>query len=99
MPKDYYKILGVSKDASEEEVKKAYRKMAHQHHPDKKTGDEAKFKEINEAYQVLINDKKRAEYDRYGRVFSDYSGGQSQEDFGFDFGSCCSFFYICNSFT
>jgi len=69
MPKDYYKILGVNKDASEEEVKKAYRKMAHQHHPDKKTGDEAKFKEINEAYQVLSDKKKRHQYDTYGSTF------------------------------
>jgi len=86
--KNYYEILGISKNASKEDIKKAYRRLAHQYHPDKTSGDktkEEKFKEINEAYQVLTNDKKRAEYDRYGRVFSDYSGGQSQEDFGFDF--------------
>jgi len=69
MPKDYYKILGVNKNSSEEEIKKAYRKLAHQHHPDKKTGDEAKFKEINEAYQVLSDKKKRHQYDTYGSAF------------------------------
>ena len=89
--KDYYKILGVSKDASEEEVKKAYRKMAHQHHPDKKTGDEAKFKEINEAYEVLSDPKKRQAYDQFGHAgvsgaagggpggFAGFGGGQGQE--------------------
>lgn len=64
--KDYYKILGVSRDASEEEIKKAYRRLAHQYHPDKSGGDEAKFKEINEAYQVLSDREKRARYDRFG---------------------------------
>jgi molecular chaperone DnaJ len=72
--KDYYKILGVSRDASEEEIKKAYRKLAHQYHPDKVGGDEKKFKEINEAYQVLSDKAKRAEYDRFGRVFSGEGG-------------------------
>src|SRR3989338_9535599 len=92
MQKDYYEILGVAKNAGKEDIKKAYHKLAHKYHPDKSGGDENKFKEINEAYQVLTNDKKRAEYDRYGRVFSDYSGGQSQEDFGFDFGGFDSAF-------
>ena len=69
MAKDYYKILGVDKNASEEEIKKAYRKLAHQHHPDKKSGDEAKFKEINEAYQVLSDKNKRKQYDTYGTAF------------------------------
>lgn len=66
MTKDYYKILGVQKTASEEEIKKAYRKLAHQHHPDKAQGNESKFKEINEAYQVLSDKQKRANYDQYG---------------------------------
>ena len=66
MPKDYYHILGVTKTASDEEVKKAYRKLAHQFHPDKPGGDERKFKEINEAYQVLSDKVKRAQYDRFG---------------------------------
>ena len=64
--KDYYKILGVSKDAPEEEIKRAYRRLAHQYHPDKAGGDEKKFKEINEAYQVLSDRTKRANYDRFG---------------------------------
>lgn len=73
--RDYYEILGIPKNAKKEEIKKAYHKLAHKFHPDKSGGDEEKFKEINEAYQILINDKKRAEYDRYGRVFSDFGGG------------------------
>ncbi len=66
MSVDYYKTLGVSKGASQDEIKKAYRKLAHQHHPDKQGGNEAKFKEINEAYQVLSDTKKRAQYDQFG---------------------------------
>ncbi|MEW5908074.1 MAG: molecular chaperone DnaJ [Patescibacteria group bacterium] len=77
--RDYYEILGIPKNASKEEIKKAYYKLAHKHHPDKTKGDDKKFKEINEAYQVLGDDKKRAEYDAYGRVFGE--GGA-----GFDFG-------------
>ena len=72
--KDYYQILGVSRDASPEEIKKAYRKLAHKYHPDK-GGDEKKFKEINEAYQVLSNKERRAQYDRFGRVFE---GGEEK---------------------
>lgn len=68
--KDYYKILEVSKGASKDEIKKAFYKLAAKYHPDKKGGDEAKFKEINEAYQVLSNDQKRKEYDTYGQTFS-----------------------------
>ena len=63
--KDYYKMLGVSRDASTDEIKKAFHRLAHQHHPNK-GGDEAKFKEINEAYQVLSNSDKRSQYDRFG---------------------------------
>jgi molecular chaperone DnaJ len=82
MAKDYYEILGVPKNASKEEIKKAFRVLAHKYHPDKTKGDDKKFKEINEAYQVLSDEKKRAEYDAYGRVFS---GGAGPEGFGFDF--------------
>jgi len=64
--KDYYDILGVSKNATEEEIKKAYRKLAHQYHPDKTGGSADKFKEISEAYQVLSNKDKRSYYDRTG---------------------------------
>ncbi len=70
--KDYYEILGIQKAASKDEVKKAFRKLAAKYHPDKKGGDEAKFKEISEAYATLSDDKKRAEYDTYGRS---YAGG------------------------
>lgn len=91
--KDYYEVLGVSRGASEEEIKKAFRKLAHQYHPDKAGGDEKKFKEVNEAYQVLSDKQKRAQYDRFGRTF-DNSGGGSGGGFqgaggpfaGFDFG-------------
>ncbi len=69
MSKDYYNILGVSNGASQDEIKKAFRKKAHEFHPDKKNGDEAKFKEANEAYQVLSNEKKRAQYDQFGSSF------------------------------
>jgi len=89
MAKDYYKVLGIERGASKEEIKKAFHKLAHKYHPDKKGGDEARFKEINEAYQVLSDDRKRAEYDSYGRVFT----GNGQEGFdpsgfqNFDFGN------------
>lgn len=82
MAKDYYKILGVEKNASKEEIKKAFRKLAHQHHPDKQGGDEKKFKEINEAYTVLSDDNKRAQYDSFGQSFN--GGGPSGFE-GFDF--------------
>lgn len=81
--KDYYEILGVSKEASEEDVKRAFRKLAHRYHPDKKDGNEAKFKEASEAYAVLSDKKRRAEYDRYGRTFSGSAQGGSSG--GFDF--------------
>lgn len=79
--KDYYAILGVPRDASEEEIKKAYRRLAHKYHPDK-GGNSEKFKEINEAYQVLSNKEKRAQYDKFGRVFEGASSGGASEDFG-----------------
>ena len=75
MSKDYYKILGVEKDASKENLKKAFHSLAHKYHPDKKGGDEAKFKEVNEAYSVLSDDKKRAQYDMYGSSFANGAGG------------------------
>jgi len=75
MSKDYYKLLGIEKNASKEEIKQAFRKLAHQHHPDK-GGDEKKFKEINEAYSVLSNDEKRQQYDQFGSDFSGFAGGQ-----------------------
>ncbi|MEN9524294.1 MAG: hypothetical protein RL536_363 [Candidatus Parcubacteria bacterium] len=88
--KDYYKTLGIDKKASKDEIKKAFRTLAHKYHPDKKTGDDAKFKEINEAYSVLSDDGKRAQYDQFGSYGPNsgygqggYSGGQGFE--GFDF--------------
>lgn len=73
--KDYYKVLGVSRTATEDEIKKAYRRLAHQYHPDKAGGDEKKFKEVSEAYQVLSDNGKRAQYDRFGQVFEGGAGG------------------------
>ncbi len=103
MSKDYYKTLGIEKGANQEEIKKAFRKLAHKLHPDKPTGDEAKFKEINEAYQVLGDETKRKQYDQYGADFQQQGGfgaGMSWDDFmratrgqggqqagGFDFGN------------
>jgi len=75
--RDYYQILGVPRDASKEEIKKAFRKLALQYHPDKGGGDEAKFKEINEAYEVLSDDKKRAYYDRFGHQAGGYQTGKA----------------------
>lgn len=80
--KDFYEVLGVGRGASDDEIKKAYRKLAHQYHPDKKGGDEAKFKEINAAYQVLSDRQKRAQYDQFGQTFE---GGGAQGFGGFDF--------------
>lgn len=77
MPKDYYSLLGVSKSASQDEIKAAFRKLAHQYHPDKKSGDEAKFKEINAAYQVLGDAQKRQQYDQFGSADGPHGfGGQ-----------------------
>jgi molecular chaperone DnaJ len=87
MKKDYYDILGIDKEASKDDIKKAFRKLAHKYHPDK-GGDEEKFKEINEAYSVLTDDRKRAEYDSYGQTFGNQGGGFGGAGFeGFDFSS------------
>lgn len=91
MAKDYYQILGLNKGASDEEVRRAFRRLAQEHHPDK-GGDQAKFKEINEAYQVLSDSTKRAQYDQYGQTFDGAGGpggfgGQGFGGFqGFDMG-------------
>ena len=90
MPADPYTTLGVSKSASADEIKKAYRKLAHQHHPDKKGGNEARFKEVNEAYQVLSDPDKKARYDQFGDAGGQaggFGGGaRGFQDVHFDFG-------------
>lgn len=79
MSKDYYKTLGVDKKASEAEIKAAFRKLAHQYHPDKNGGDDKKFKEVNEAYQTLSDKNKRAQYDQFGSAGpGGFGGGQYQ---------------------
>ena len=84
MSKDYYKVLGVEKNASAEEIKKAFKKLAMTHHPDRQGGNEAKFKEINEAYQVLSDQNKRERYNQFGSDFEQqggFGGGASWDDF------------------
>ena len=98
--RDYYEVLGVNKSASDDEIKKAFRKAAVKHHPDKEGGDEAKFKEVNEAYEVLKDKQKRQRYDQFGHAgvggasSGGGGGGNPFEGFGgfqgqnvhFDFG-------------
>ena len=88
--RDYYEVLGVQKSASADEIKRAYRKLAMQHHPDKHGGDDTQFKEIAEAYEVLRDEKKRAQYDQFGHSgpFGAGAGAQGFGGFGtegFDF--------------
>lgn len=86
MAKDYYNVLGVDKKASKDDIKKAFRKLAHKYHPDKGGTDETKFKEITEAYAILSDDKKRREYDTYGQAFAGGAPGAGGSPFGgFDF--------------
>lgn len=96
--KDYYELLGLQKGASEDEIKKAFRKLAIKYHPDKNKGDkeaEEKFKEINEAYQVLTDPQKKAQYDQFGTT--DFSGAGGF-DGGFDFSNMGGFGDIFDSF-
>lgn len=90
MAKDYYTILGVSRGASDEEIKRAYRKLAQEHHPDK-GGEEKRFKEVSEAYSILGSKEKRAQYDRFGTAspngdgfngFGGFSGAGGESPFG-----------------
>lgn len=84
--KDYYEVLEVNKNASAEEIKKSYRRLAMKYHPDRNAGDasaEVKFKEINEAYEVLKDEQKRAAYDRYGHAAFEQGGGANPFDFNF----------------
>jgi molecular chaperone DnaJ len=84
--RDYYEVLGVGKTASADELKKAYRRLAIQHHPDKEGGDETKFKEINEAYEVLKDPSKRQRYDQFGHAGVGSSAASDGNPFGgFDF--------------
>jgi len=85
--KNYYDILGIQKSATEDDIKRAFRKLAQKYHPDKKGGDEAKFKEVSEAYSVLSDKKKRNEYDTYGKTFAGGGpqGGPQGGFGGFDF--------------
>ncbi|HEV8601668.1 MAG TPA: molecular chaperone DnaJ, partial [Patescibacteria group bacterium] len=84
MAQDFYSTLGIPKTASPDEIKRAYRKLAHEHHPDKNKGNEDKFKQINEAYQVLSDPQKRQQYDQFGTTFQNgRAGGAGFE--GFDF--------------
>ena len=87
--RDYYEVLGVSRGASEDEIKKAYKKMARKYHPDLNPGDktaEEKFKEVNEAYEVLSDADKKARYDQYGHAGVDPNFGAGGFDGSFDFG-------------
>ena len=82
--KDYYEILGVPRSASQDDIRKAYRKLAHKHHPDTGKGDEAKFKEISEAYRVLSDGDKRARYDRFGTADFNVPPGGGPRGGGFE---------------
>ena len=97
--RDYYEVLGVSRDASVDDIKKAYRKLARKHHPDVNPGDkdsENRFKEISEAYAVLSDEKKKAEYDRFGHSGP---GGAGFDFSDFDFGGFRSGGFDIGGFT
>src|SRR5262249_8068145 len=83
---DFYEVLGVTRTAGADDLKKAYRKLAMQYHPDRNAGDktaEQKFQDVNEAYDVLKDDQKRAAYDRFGHAAFEQGGARGPGDFGF----------------
>src|ERR1044071_1199357 len=87
MPRDLYEVLGIKRDANDDEIKRAYRSLAREHHPDRNPGDkqaEAKFKEVQEAYDVLSDKNKRAQYDQFG--FAGAHGGPNGPAGGFHWG-------------
>ena len=99
--KDYYEVLGLEKGASDDEIKRAFRKLAIKYHPDKNQGNkeaEEKFKEINEAYQVLSDPEKKARYDQFGTADFDGSGFGAGGFGGFDFSDMGGFGDIFESF-
>ena len=88
--RDYYEVLGLARGASDQEIKSAFRRMAKQHHPDSNHGDataEARFKEVNEAYEVLKDPQKKAAYEQYGHAAFEGGGGGGPGGFGPEFAS------------
>ena len=101
MPRDFYDVLGVSRDASQEDIKRAYRRLSKELHPDKNDGgkdSEKKFKEVNEAYEVLSDEKKRKNYDQFGSTKGPFGGGQGPGGFDFSGGNFSGFGDIFESF-
>lgn len=84
MAEDYYELLGISKNATSDEIKKAYRRLALKYHPDR-GGDQEKFKKVNEAYQILSDPQKRSQYDQFGKAGFGNEGFQGGQAGGFDF--------------
>lgn len=95
---NYYEILGVSRDASQEDISKAFHRLAKKYHPDRPEGDPERFKQINEAYQILSNKEKREQYDRFGRVFSGQPGFDPSSGGGGGFGQDGSFWHDFKGF-